>query len=133
MLTTSPCLPARQRVAAMSIALSSIAAMAIVHVPAWAQSGPAVKLFKIVSARDEIVVGVEATQLIAGAGPDVGRFASALADKGQLTVWQYASSKDASGALVQAPLRQVAIFKSDTVRIEPYSTPLPIRAPAAAQ
>jgi len=123
----------RQRVAALSVALSSIAAVGLVHVPAWAQSGPAVKLFKLVSARDEIVVGVEASQLGAGSGPEVGRFASALADKGQLTVWQYASHKDASGALVQAPLRQVAIFKNDTVRIEPYSTPLPIQPPGAAK
>lgn len=123
----------RQRVAALSVALSSIAAVGLVHVPAWAQSGPAVKLFKVVSARDEIVVGVEASQLGAGTGPEVGRLAAALADKGQLTVWQYASHKDASGALVQAPLRQVAIFKNDMVRIEPYSTPLPIQAPGAAK
>ena len=118
--------PVRQRVAAISIALSAIA-------PAWAQSDAGVKLFKVVSARDEIVVGVDAAQLGAGTGPEVGRLAAALVDKGQLTVWQYASQKDASGALVQAPLRQVAIFKNDTVRIEPYSTPLPIKAPGAAK
>jgi len=34
---------------------------------------------------------------------------------------------------VQAPLRQVAIFKNDTVRIEPYSTPLPVKPPGAAK
>ena len=122
---------ARRRVAAISIALSSIAAMSVAHVPAWAQSGSAVKLFKIVSARDEIVVGVDAAQLGTGTGPEVGRFAAALADKGQLTVWQYASQKDASGALVQAPLKQVAIFRNDTVRIEPYASPLPIKPLAA--
>jgi hypothetical protein len=116
----------RRRVAAFIIALSGFA-------PAWAQSEASVKLFKLVSARDEIVIGVEAAQLGTGAGPDVGRLASALADKGQLTVWQYASQKDASGALVQAPLRQVAIFKNDTVRIEPYSTPLPVKPPGAAK
>ena len=116
----------RRRVVAIIIALSGFA-------PAWAQSDASVKLFKLVSARDEIVIGVEAAQLGTGAGPDVGRLASALADKGQLTVWQYASQKDAGGALVQAPLRQVAIFKNDTVRIEPYSTPLPVKPPGAAK
>ena len=30
-------------------------------------------------------------------------------------------------ALVQAPLKQVVVFKNDLLRIEPYATPLPIQ------
>lgn len=86
-----------------------------------------VQLFKVVSPRDEVVVGVDAAQLGAGSGPAVERLAAQLAAKGQLTLWQYASHKDASGALVQAPLRQVVVFKNELLRLEPYATPLPVQ------
>ena len=69
----------------------------------------------------------DAAMLGAGAGPAVERLATQLAAKGQLTLWQYASSKDAGGALVQAPLRQIVVFRNDALRIEPYATPLPIQ------
>ncbi|SDY96372.1 hypothetical protein SAMN05518854_10385 [Variovorax sp. YR266] len=59
--------------------------------------------------------------------PWSGRLAAQLAAKGQLTLWQYASHKDASGALVQAPLKQIVVFKNELLRIEPYATPLPIQ------
>ena len=114
-----------------------VSQLLLVSAGAWALAAPAqgvpsVKLFKIVSPRDEIVVGVDADQL-GGGTPDVQRLGAALADKGQLTLWQYASQKDVTGALVQAPLRQVAVFKSELLRIEPYSTPLPVKAPGTAR
>ena len=117
-------------------AMTGLAALALVPLalavrPARAQAAAPIQLFKIVSPRDEIVVGVEAAQL--GTGPAVQRLAELLAAKGQLTLWQYASQKDAAGALVQAPLRQVAVFKNELLRIEPYTTPLPVKAPAAAK
>jgi hypothetical protein len=119
-------------------AMTGLAALALVPLalavrPARAQAAAPIQLFKIVSPRDEIVVGVEAAQLGTGAGPAVQRLAELLAAKGQLTLWQYASQKDAAGALVQAPLRQMAVFKNELLRIEPYTTPLPVKAPAAAK
>lgn len=120
----------RRREALAGLALLPLAAAVR---PARAQAAAPVQLFKLVSPRDEIVVGVEAAQLGPGAGPGVQRLAELLAAKGQLTLWQYASQKDAAGALVQAPLRQVAVFRSELLRIEPYSTPLPVKAPAAAK
>jgi hypothetical protein len=98
-----------------------------------AQASAPVLLFKVVSPRDDVVVGIEAVQLGAGATPAVQRLAAMLAEKGQLTLWQYASQKDASGALVQAPLRQIVVFKNELLRIEPYSTPLAIKSPGAAK
>jgi hypothetical protein len=98
-----------------------------------AQASVPVLLFKVVSPRDDVVVGIEAAQLGAGATPAVQRLATMLAEKGQLTLWQYASQKDASGALVQAPLRQIVVFKNELLRIEPYSTPLAIKPPGAAK
>jgi hypothetical protein len=98
-----------------------------------AQASAPVLLFKVVSPRDDVVVGIEAAQLGAGATPAVQRLAAMLAEKGQLTLWQYASQKDASGALVQAPLRQIVVFKNELLRIEPYSTPLAIKPPGAVK
>jgi hypothetical protein len=98
-----------------------------------AQASAPVLLFKVVSPRDDVVVGIEAVQLGTGATPAVQRLAAMLAEKGQLTLWQYASQKDASGALVQAPLRQIVVFKNELLRIEPYSTPLAIKPPGAAK
>lgn len=100
---------------------------------AQAQAPAPVLLFKVVSPRDDIVVGIEAAQLGAGAAPPVQRLAAMLAEKGQLTLWQYASQKDASGALVQAPLKQIVVFKNELLRIEPYATPLAIKPPGPAK
>ena len=98
-----------------------------------AQAAAPILLFKVVSPRDDVVVGIEAAQLGAGATPAVQRLAAMLADKGQLTLWQYASQHGEGGALVQAPLRQIVVFKSDLLRIEPYTRPLAIKAPSAAK
>ena len=119
-------------------ALSGLSALAVLPLaaalrPARSQAPAPIQLFKLVSPKDEIIVGVEAAQLGTGAGPGVQRLAELLSAKGQLTLWQYASQKDAAGALVQAPLRQVAVFKNDLLRIEPYTTPLAVKAPAAAK
>jgi hypothetical protein len=107
------------------------AAFAARHVRA--QAPAPVLLFKVVSPRDDIVVGIESAQLGTGAAPAVQRLAALLAEKGQLTLWQYASQKDASGALVQAPLRQIVVFRNELLRIEPYTTPLAIKPPGAAK
>ncbi len=91
-----------------------------------------VNLFKVVSAKDEIVIGVTAAEASAlGSGPVLDSLAKRLAGDGQMTVWQYAVGKDQSGNLRQTPARRVAIFRNDTMRIEPYTTPLPILPPPA--
>lgn len=88
------------------------------------------KLFKVVSAKDETVIGVSAEELgKLGSGSDIEVLAKHLAAAGQMTVWQYAVRKGDDGSLQQAPLRQVAIFPAHTVRIEPYGTPLAVVAP----
>ena len=64
-----------------------------------------------------------------GSGPELDNFAKQLVAEGQMTVWQYAVRKDQSGNLQQAPLRRIAVFKTDTLRIENYTTPLAIVPP----
>ena len=94
---------------------------------ALAQSAT-VKLFKIVTAKDEVEIGVTDEELRSlGAGPDIDVLAKKLADGGQITVWQYAVQRAADGSTVHAPLKRVAIFKTDTLRIEPFN-PAPLKA-----
>jgi len=90
-----------------------------------------VRLFKIVSPKDEIVIGLTTEELRSfGPLPDLDNLARHLATAGEMTVWQYAVRKDQAGTLQQAPLRRIAIFRNDTLRIEPYATPLPVIAPS---
>jgi hypothetical protein len=84
--------------------------------PAWAQTVPG--LFKVISAKDEVVIGV--------AGVDVDGLAKRLVADGQVSAWQYAVHKAANGDLEQAPLRRVAILRQDTVRIEAFASPLKV-------
>ncbi len=83
-------------------------------------------LFKIITVKDEIVVGLNAEELGRLGGQDVGAVARALAQKGELTVWQEAVRKGANGDLQQAPLKQVALLANSSLRVEPYTTPLTV-------
>jgi ABC-type amino acid transport substrate-binding protein len=85
-----------------------------------------VQLFKIITARDEIVIGLNDDQLAQFETKNAGGVARHLAQKGTLTAWQYGVRKAEAGALEQAPLRQVGLFSSDALRVEPYTTPLKI-------
>jgi hypothetical protein len=99
---------------------AGLGCLALVSFGAPAQEAP-VKLFKVITVKDEVVIG------LAEAGADVAKLAERLVSAGQVTAWQYAVTRAADGTTVQAPLRQVAVFKSDTLRIEPYN-PAPLKA-----
>ena len=113
---------------AAALRLLGLAALASVVAPA-VEAAEGTKLFKIVSARDEIVVGVTDKEL-AGEGGDLARLAGKMRAAGQLEVWRYAVRKSANGDLEQAPSTRVMLIFSDTLRIEPYSSPLKALPPA---
>jgi len=81
-------------------------------------------LFKIISVKDEIVIGLSPEELSAMGGDDAGAVAKALASKGTLSVWQYATRKAANGNLEQAPRAKIGLIAHDALRVEPYKTPL---------
>ncbi|NVO16589.1 MAG: hypothetical protein HXX10_21385 [Rhodoplanes sp.] len=83
-------------------------------------------LFKIVSARDEIVIGLSEAELDALGGRDAGAVARALKTRGELTAWQYAVRKSATGELEQAPRQKVGLLAHESIRVEPYPTPLAV-------
>ena len=84
-----------------------------------------VSLFKIITVKDEIVIGIpdELAQLD---GKDAGGIAKMLIAKGSMSVWQYAVHKSAAGDLEQAPLRKIGLMASDSLRVEPYASPLKV-------
>ena len=94
--------------------------------PAFSQDKGVTTLFKIITVKDEIVIGLNADELGAIGGKDAGAVAKALAAKGELTVWQYAVKKGANGDLQQAPLRQVGLLANSSLRVEPYASPLAV-------
>jgi hypothetical protein len=101
-------------------------------VPALAQGSQkdqkTTSLFKVVSVKDEVVIGLSADELTSLGGSDAGAVAKALAAKGTLTVWQYAVRKAANGDLEQAPRAKIGLIAHDSLRVEPYATPLKVIA-----
>ena len=103
----------------LMIALTTVASAA------WAQDKPTT-LFKVITVKDEIVVGLNAAELGEIGGQDAGAVAKALAAKGELTVWQYAVRHAPNGELEQAPLRKVGLLANSSLRVEPYASPLKV-------
>jgi hypothetical protein len=84
-----------------------------------------VSLFKIITSRDEIVIGLPDEELAKMEG-NAGGIAKALVAKGSLSVWQYAVRKAANGDLEQTPLHKVGLIASDSLRVEPFATQLKV-------
>ena len=93
----------------------------------WSQSKTP-SLFKVVTEKDEIIIGLNAQELqaIGGSEKNAGAVARALADKKTLTVWQYSVRKSPDGDLQITPLHQVGLLANQSLRVEPYSSPLPV-------
>jgi hypothetical protein len=112
---------------------ATAAALIAAAAPAFAQ-GTAAKdaamtsLFKVITVKDDITIGLSADELSGLGGTDAGAVAKALVARGTLTVWQYAVRKAASGDLEQAPLRKVGLIAHDSLRVEPYASPLKVIA-----
>lgn len=110
--------------------LGMVLGMALLTASTWAHS-QGVQLFKLITVKDEITIGITDTEAETLAkGPLLDALAQKLASEGQMTVWQYAVRKGEDGSLEQAPLRRVAIFKADSLRLEPLNpAPLQVVAP----
>lgn len=114
--------------AIVHLAAVVIAAGALTTLAGGAHAQGAVPLFKIVTVRDDIVVGVTPQDAAVIGGADATALGRAL-KSGEVTLWQYAVRKAPDGALEQAPLKRVSILGHDSLRVEPYATPLRVAAP----
>jgi hypothetical protein len=105
----------------LKFAALSIALMAVTQA-ASAQDAK-VNLFKVITVKDEIIIGLNADELKALGGSDASAVAHALAQKGDLTAWQYNVHRGANGELQQAPTAKVGLLANSSLRVEPYTTP----------
>ena len=96
------------------------AILSAVTAPAFSET-----LFKIVTVKDEIIVGLNETEM-AQLGTDAGAIARSIVSKGTVTLWQYASKKAANGDLQQAPLQKIGVMSNYSLRVEPYKSPLKV-------
>src|SRR3974377_1018122 len=85
-----------------------------------------VTLVKVITVKDEIVIGLTADELKALGGSDAGAVAHALAQRGDMTVWQYNVHRGANGEMQQAPTQRVGLIANASLRGEPYATPYAI-------
>jgi hypothetical protein len=85
-----------------------------------------VSLFKVITQKDEIVIGMSDDELAQVDGRNAGGIAKMLVAKGSLSVWQYAVHKSGSGDLEQAPLHKVGLIATESLRVEPYASPLKV-------
>src|SRR5271169_3167466 len=108
------------------IARSVAAAALAVGVFAAAAPASAETLFKIVTVKDDIVVGLNDAEL-KELGGDAGAIAKAIAAKGSLTLWQYAvTQKD--GERMVAPRAKIGVLANASLRVEPYTQPFKVLA-----
>jgi len=104
--------------------LAACAACAILS--ALQAAASAETLFKIVTAKDDIVVGVNDAEL-KELGGDAGGIAKAIAAKGALSLWQYnVTRKD--GEMVVAPRQKIGVLANASLRVEPYTQPYKVLA-----
>lgn len=79
-------------------------------------------LFKVVTVKDEIVIGLNGDELAAIGGNDASAVAHALAQKGDLTAWQYNVHRGPNGELQMTPSAKIGLLSHASLRVEPYST-----------
>src|ERR1700733_15285668 len=83
-------------------------------------------LFKVVTVKDEIVIGLSTDELKALGGTDASAVAHALAQKGDMAVWQYNVHRGTNGEFQQAPTAKIGLIANSSLRVEPYTTTYPI-------
>jgi hypothetical protein len=79
-------------------------------------------LFKIVTVKDEVIVGLNDKEL-AELGGDAGGIAKAIAANGSLTLWQYGQKHAADGERQMVPVAKIGVLANASLRVEPYKQP----------
>ena len=93
------------------LGLATLIMESVVIQPAFAADK--VSLFKVITAKDEIVIGIAEDDLAQMDGKNAGGIAKMLVAKGSMSVWRYAVHKSASGDLEQAPLHKIGILAAE--------------------
>jgi hypothetical protein len=108
----------------MTVADRIVFAALVVAGLAFAGPASAETLFKIVTSKDDIVIGLNDAELNE-LGGDAGAIAKAIAAKGSLSLWQYAvTQKD--GERMVAPLQKIGVLANASLRVEPNKQPFKV-------
>jgi hypothetical protein len=95
-----------------------------------AAQAPEVRLFRVVTIRADVVLGLTPAELAAlGPGPEVERIARRIAEAGQFTAWRYLVGRGADGSTRLATRERVAVLRQDALLVEPYVAALPVMPP----
>ena len=85
-----------------------------------------INLFKVVTVKDEIIIGLSDDEMKVLGGSDASAVAHTLAQKGDMTVWQYNVHRGPNGEFQQAPTAKIGLLANSSLRVEPYTTPYAI-------
>ena len=86
-----------------------------------------VSLFKVITAKDEIIIGLSKQEMDQLSEKGAGGVARALSDQGALSVWMYGTRELEPGNRVTTPVRKIGLIAGDTVRIEPFAAPFAVQ------
>jgi hypothetical protein len=101
----------------------SLAALILAFAPGARAQENKTDLFKVITVKDEIIIGLSTDELKALGGTDASAVAHALAQKGDMAVWQYNVHRGPNGELQQAPTAKIGLIANSSLRVEPYTTP----------
>lgn len=85
-------------------------------------------LFKVITMKDEIIIGLNDQELAQLGGQDAGTVARALAGRGELSVWQYGVRRGPNNAPQLLPTQRIGLLANASLRVEPYKSPYPVIA-----
>src|SRR3954462_8727531 len=97
------------------LGLATLIMESVVIQPAFAADK--VSLFKVITAKDEIVIGISEGDLAQIEGQNAGGVAKLLGARGSMSAWQCAVPNPAGGELEQAPLHKIGLIASDSLRV----------------
>ena len=107
-----------------SAKLFASAALAVSFLASATLSASAETLFKIITVKDDIVIGLNDAEL-KDLGGDAGGIAKAIAAKGALTLWQYGVIRK-DGQSEVGPRQKVGVLANASLRVEPYKQPFKV-------
>src|SRR5262245_7402057 len=108
-----------------TVKLCAGAVLAVAFVAPATLTASAETLFKVITVKDDIVVGLNDAEL-KELGGDAGGIAKAIAAKGSLTLWQYAVRQGKDGEREVAPHSKIGVLANASLRVEPYRQPFKV-------
>ncbi|NKE47975.1 hypothetical protein HB662_24570 [Roseomonas frigidaquae] len=101
--------------------------------PAPATAPANMRLFRVVTIRGDLVLGLSPAELATlGPGPDLDRLARRIATDGQISGWLYREARGPDGGGRLQTERRVAVQGQDALTLQPHSAAMPVQPPPTA-